>query len=55
MKLYEIEAGILECVDQETGEIVDIEKLDELQMELEKKIEGVVLQCKNLAAYITAL
>ncbi len=28
--LYEIDAAILACVDQETGEILDAEKLDPL-------------------------
>ena len=34
--LYEIDAAILEAVDQETGEILDVEKLDALQMERER-------------------
>lgn len=46
--LYEINAAILECVDLETGEIVDVEKLQELQMEREQKIESVALWYKNL-------
>ena len=33
MSLYEIENAILDCVDMETGEIVDCEKLEDLQME----------------------
>lgn len=39
--LYEIDAGILACIDQETGEILDVERLDALQMERRTKIEGV--------------
>ena len=31
--LYEIDQAILDCVDLETGEILDPEKLDALQME----------------------
>ena len=41
--LYDIDAAILDCVDQETGEILDPEKLDALQMEREQKLEGVAL------------
>jgi len=50
MKLYEIDKGILECFDLETGEILDEEKLEELQLEREKKIENVGLFIKNLEA-----
>ena len=46
--LYEIDAEILASVDQETGEILDIEKLDALQMERERKLEGVALWVKDL-------
>lgn len=48
--LYEIDAGILACIDPETGEIVDFERLESLQMERETKIESVVLWLKNLQA-----
>lgn len=55
MKLYEIDAQILECcIDQETGEIIDAEKLEALQVEREKKIENVALWIKNLTAEATA-
>lgn len=46
--LYEIDQAILDCVDLETGEILDSAKLDALQMEREAKIEGVALWVKNL-------
>ncbi len=46
--LYEIDAAILAAVDQETGEILDTEKLDALQMERERKLEGVALWVKDL-------
>ena len=48
--LYEINQDILACVDAETGEILDTEKLDALQMEREKKLEGVALWVKDLKA-----
>ena len=54
--LYEIENDILECcIDTETGEIVDEEKLNELEMERDKKIEGVILWRKDLMAEAEAV
>ena len=46
--LFEIDQEILDCVDMETGEILDPEKLDALQMERERKLEGVALWIKDL-------
>lgn len=48
MNLYEIDNAILSCVDPETGEIFDLEWLDKLQMERERKIENVLCWVKNL-------
>lgn len=53
--LYEIDKVILQCVDLETGEILDEEKLNGLSMEREKKIEGVILWCKDLRAEAEAV
>lgn len=50
MKLYEIEQEILACVDLETGEIIDPEKLETLELERDRKIEGIALWVKNLDA-----
>ena len=47
--LYDIDQDILSCVDLETGEILDVEKLDSLQMERERKLEGVALWVKDLS------
>lgn len=55
MTLYEIEDAILRCVDQETGEIIDPEALTALNMEREKKIEGVALWIKDLNAEAEAI
>lgn len=55
MTLYEINQGILDCLDTETGEIVDLEKLSELQMAKQDKIEGVALCIKNQQALVAAL
>ena len=53
--LYEIDNEILDCVDMETGEILDSEKLDALQMERERKLEGVALWVKDLTAEASAV
>ena len=55
MKLYEIENAILECIDMETGEIIDIDRLNELQMEREAKIENVACWIKDLKAEAEAI
>lgn len=55
MKLYEIDQAIAECLDFETGEILDLEKLEALQVQREKKLEGVALFIKNLTAEIAAI
>ena len=51
MNIYDIDKAIEACVDTETGEIIDGEKLDALQMERAAKIEGVACWVKNLPAY----
>ena len=48
--LYEINQDILDCIDDESGEILDVKKLDALQMEREAKLEGVALWIKDLKA-----
>lgn len=48
--LYEIEEQILNCVDLETGEIIDEEALASLRMERNNKVEGIALWIKNLLA-----
>ena len=53
--LYDIDQDILDCVDMETGEIIDLEKLNALQMERERKLEGVVLWIKDMKAEATAV
>lgn len=55
MKLYEIDNAILECIDFETGEIIDVDKLNELQMERDAKIESVALWIKDLKAEAEAI
>lgn len=48
--LYEIDAEILSCIDMETGEILDPEKLEALQIARDEKIEAVALWYKNLCS-----
>ena len=55
MKLYEIDNAILECIDMETGEVIDTERLDALQMERDAKIENVVLWIKDIKAEAEAI
>lgn len=55
MRLYEIDEAILSCIDTETGEILDAEKLNALQIEREKKLENVALWIKNLTSDAEAL
>lgn len=53
--LYEINAEIENCVDMETGEILDIEKLEKLQIEFDEKVENIALWIKNLNAEAEAV
>lgn len=46
--LYKIDKAIEDCIDLETGEILDVEKLGELQMEREKKITNLACYVKDL-------
>ena len=55
MKLYEVEQAIMDLVDNETGEIIDIEMFDNLQMERDEKIESIALYIKDLKAEAEAL
>lgn len=59
MNLYEIkqefEKAIEECVDMETGEIINPTRLDKLNMVLTDKRENVALYIKNLSAEAKAI
>lgn len=50
MNLYEIDYAIMDCVDSETGEIIDIDKLSTLQMQRDVKIENIACWIKNLVS-----
>lgn len=55
MNIYEIDKAIMECIDEETGEVLDEEKLTALSMERDMKIENVCLWIKDLKAEAEAL
>ena len=55
MNLYDIEYEITNCVDSETGEIIDEKRLDALQMERREKIENILLWIKNLKSEAGAI
>lgn len=55
MTIYEIEAEIMDCIDQETGEVIDIDRLNALEMERDKKISNVACWIKDLKAEAEAI
>ena len=55
MKLYEIDVEIMNLIDDETGEILDVERFDELSGERDAKVENICLWIKNLKAEAEAL
>lgn len=55
MTLWEIDQGIMACLDAETGEIIDPEMLNALSMEREAKLENVACWIKNLRAEAAAI
>lgn len=54
MNLYEINAQILNCIDQETGDVIDIDRLEELNIAKEEKVDNVACWVKNLEADVLA-
>lgn len=55
MKLYEIEQAILDCIDGETGEIIDFDKLNQLTIDRHTKIDNIISWYKQLHAEATAI
>ena len=55
MTIYEIDNAILDCIDLETGEVIDTERLDALNMERDAKIENVACWIKDLKAEAEAI
>lgn len=54
MNLYEINSQILDCIDQETGEVMDIDRLEELNMAKAEKVDNIACWVKNLEADVAA-
>jgi hypothetical protein len=48
--LYEVNRELLACIDPDTGEILDIEKFENLSISKSQKIENIALYIKNLQA-----
>lgn len=55
MNLFQIEDAILECVDTETGDILDVEKLEALEMERDAKISNIACWVKELRSDAAAI
>ena len=55
MSLYTINQEILNCVDLETGEILDEQASEALQSERNEKLENIALWVKNLLSEAEAL
>lgn len=54
MNIYQIDQEILNCID-ETGEVIDMDRLMELQMEREQKCENVACWIVDLNAEVKAI
>lgn len=55
MTLYEINQSILDVIDMETGEILEPEKLEQLQMDKREKLRNIAMLAKNKASDIAQL
>lgn len=56
MNLFQIDEEIMNCcIDTETGEVVNAEYLEQLQMDRDTKIENIACWIKNLLADAEAL
>jgi len=55
MKLYEIEQSILSCIDNETDEIINFDRLNQLKLEKYTKIDNVISWYKQLVAEAFAI
>ena len=53
--IWEIDQEILACCDLETGEVIDPERLESLQMARDQKIENVACWIKNLLSDAEAI
>ena len=50
MSIYQIDAAMMELIDEETGEIKDFEQFEQLALDHDNKIENIGCWIKNLEA-----
>lgn len=55
MNIFQIDEAILSCVDMETGEVIDFDRLSQLQMERDQKVENVGIWYKDCLAQAEAI
>ena len=55
MTIYEINSQILDCIDEETGEVLDTERLEKIMQDKASKIESVACWYKNVIAEAEAI
>lgn len=55
MNLFEIDKEILGCVDEETGEVVDLDRLESLNLQRDEKISNICKWIINLRSDIDQL
>jgi hypothetical protein len=55
MTLYDIDQRLIDLIDTESGEIADMDAFEMLQMERDRKLEGIALAYKNFTAEAKAL
>lgn len=53
--LYDIDTRLYSLLDEDTGEITDVEAFEKIQLERDEKIENIALWVKNLKADAEAL
>lgn len=55
MNLYEIDDAILDCIDRENGDVLDVEKLEALEIERDAKISNLACWIKDLKSDAAAI
>ena len=55
MTLYEISEALMACFDPESGDLVDVDAFEELQMERDQKIENIACWIKDLISDAAAI
>lgn len=55
MNLFQIDKKILDCVDEETGEVVDLDRLESLNLQRDEKISNICKWIINLKSDIDQL